>query len=182
MKKTYHSNSQLGFTLIELLVVVAIIGILASIAVVNLQSAQARSKVARVQADMRTISGALELYRLDLESYPPAAPFEAMLLEPLAPLTTPQAYLSALPEDPFGEAPFDFNSAITLTGYHYVDRLTTSVGIPAETYGDMWQALPGRQYLVHSPGPNRVWNVSPYVPYDPTNGTISTGDISVFGP
>ena len=54
-----------GFTLIELLVVVGIIAILASIAIVNLLHAQVRARVARVKADMRTLTTAIEAYSVD---------------------------------------------------------------------------------------------------------------------
>jgi len=62
------------------------------------------------------------------------------------------------------------------------DRLTTSTGMPGETYGYIWRELPAKEYFLHSCGPNRVWNVSPYVNYDPTNGSVSAGDITLFGP
>jgi len=59
-----------GFTLIELLIVVAIIAILAAIAVPNFLEAQTRSKVARVQADHRSIATGLEAYYIDNNQYP----------------------------------------------------------------------------------------------------------------
>ncbi len=59
-----------GFTLIELLIVVAIIGILAAIAVPNFINAQMRARLARVQADLRSISTGLEMYQLDNGTYP----------------------------------------------------------------------------------------------------------------
>ena len=55
----------ISFTLIELLIVVAIIAILAAIAVPNFLEAQARSKVSRIKADMRTVGTAIETYRVD---------------------------------------------------------------------------------------------------------------------
>jgi len=47
-----------GFTLIELLVVIAIIGLLATIAIVNLNSARAKAKKARFFADLRNVQTA----------------------------------------------------------------------------------------------------------------------------
>jgi type II secretion system protein G len=63
-------TSRKAFTLIELLIVVAIIAILAAIAVPNFLEAQARSKISRARADMRSIATAIEAYRLDNNVYP----------------------------------------------------------------------------------------------------------------
>ncbi|CAN5360977.1 hypothetical protein BH09SUM1_BH09SUM1_18100 [soil metagenome] len=172
-------KSSRAFTLIELLVVVAIIAILASIATVNFQYAQARAKVARATADMRTMATALAAYRVDNRAYPMAAVGngDLMLPNPLQALVSPIAYLSAVPVDPFGEASFDFAPDLHLRGYLYCDRATTNVGLAKETYGIVWRENFAIQYLIHSPGPNRVWDVTPYVDYDPTNGAISRGDV-----
>ena len=59
-----------AFTLIELLIVVAIIAILAAIAVPNFLEAQTRAKLSRMKTDLRTMSVALESYRVDNNQYP----------------------------------------------------------------------------------------------------------------
>jgi type II secretion system protein G len=59
-----------GFTLIELLVVVAIIALLATFAVPRLFEAINKSKKAPGQADLQTISSALERYYFDNNAYP----------------------------------------------------------------------------------------------------------------
>jgi prepilin-type N-terminal cleavage/methylation domain-containing protein len=61
-----------GFTLVELLVVVAIIGILAAVSVVSLNTARARARDSRRVADVRQIQTALELYYNDMGTYPAA--------------------------------------------------------------------------------------------------------------
>jgi len=82
-----------GFTLIELLIVVAIIGILAAIAVPNFLNAQMRAKVARAKSDLKAISTGMEMYNMDNNDYPPTHHIWF--------LTTPIAYLSAIPQDSF---------------------------------------------------------------------------------
>ena len=59
-----------GFTLIELLVVVAIIGILATVVVVNLSGAQKKARDAKRASDIESIAQAVRLYQQDNGSFP----------------------------------------------------------------------------------------------------------------
>ena len=63
-------GSRDGFTLVELLVTIAIIGILASLAMVALLQALDRAKQRSTMADMRTVSKAIEAYQVDVGRIP----------------------------------------------------------------------------------------------------------------
>lgn len=61
---------QKGFTLIELLVVISVIGLLASVIMVSLNSARAKARVARAAGDLRQLANVLSLYLADNGVYP----------------------------------------------------------------------------------------------------------------
>ncbi|MBI2263064.1 prepilin-type N-terminal cleavage/methylation domain-containing protein [Candidatus Berkelbacteria bacterium] len=78
---------QKSFTLIELLISIFIISLLAGMVTVSTSKIRSRSRDNRRIADLKTIQGAVELYRADNNGYPTA--FSAL-----------SPYLNPVPKDP----------------------------------------------------------------------------------
>ncbi len=71
-----------GFTLIEMMAVVLILGLVMSVAVVNVMDRVEWAKVQTTKVKMRAVEGALEMHRMERATYPGTDPGLVALLEP----------------------------------------------------------------------------------------------------
>lgn len=139
---------------------VGVVMILSAIAIPNFLEAQTRSKVSRTKADMRSLATAIESYNVDYNTYP--SPNMNELREAPGILTTPVAYITGIPQDSFA----------------------------AEKGAKIRYYRKDNAYLLYAAGPDRVIDIDPEADfdpqnleklkdktYDPTNGTVSSGDI-----
>ena len=115
-----------GFSLVELMVVIFIIGLLATVVLINVLPSQDKAMRVKAEGDIATLGQAMEMYRLDNLTYPGVGEGLAALKTPPATLALPQNYRSGgyikdLPNDPWGRpyqyqvpgpsgAPFDIFS------------------------------------------------------------------------
>ncbi|OGE79280.1 MAG: hypothetical protein A2751_04795 [Candidatus Doudnabacteria bacterium RIFCSPHIGHO2_01_FULL_46_14] len=126
-----------GFTLIELLVVISVIGLLASVILVALNSVRAKARDTKRIADLRQISTALELFYDNYGRYPRTGgspsweghwlKFKTCLLTGVdcqewagdgSDISGYQAALSKVPDDPLNPTPdVDDNSTTYKTGW-----------------------------------------------------------------
>lgn len=66
----FKNKAQKGFTLIELLVVIGIIGLLATIITINVQSARQKARCGKRRADIVSLQAPLEAYYDANKTYP----------------------------------------------------------------------------------------------------------------
>jgi len=191
-----------GFTLIELLIVVAIIAILAAIAVPNFLEAQSRAKISRAKADMSSLATAIEAYSVDNSHCP--FDFAEDVQYPYyfhKGLSTPVAYMSnaARMLDLFAMSSKQ-STVDNRVRWRYRYRAfkekwlsgTPGIGFnlpgPTSPEGIRAMEVHGAWFFV-SKGPDSVNNIPAgfsdgnnandwlWQLYDPTNGTMSAGDI-----
>jgi len=114
-----------GFTLVELMVVIVIIGLLATVVVINVLPSTDTASITKARGDIATLEQAIDLYKLDNFNYPSTEQgLEALVTKPSG---SPEprnwnkdGYLPSVPKDPWGiefqyispgsEGPYDLYS------------------------------------------------------------------------
>lgn len=177
-----------GFTLIELLIVVAIIAILAAIAVPNFLEAQTRAKLSRSTADMRTLVVGITSYCVDTNRLlPPDTGSPLLGQETLSRLTTPMSYLTSVPTDAFWRKRQGDANDPPLGTFGYMNMAVIhDMGL--SEVSDFFE----HTYLFVGRGPDGDFDANNSTSggmlddfandtansvYDPTNGTVSGGDV-----
>jgi general secretion pathway protein G len=84
-----------GFTLVELMVVIVIIGLLATVVVINVMPAQDTARIRKAEADIATLEQGVEMYRLNRLNYPTTG-------EGLQALVS-EGFIKRLPNDPWNK-------------------------------------------------------------------------------
>jgi len=104
---TRRPHSEAGFTLIEVMVVIVIIGLLATVVMINVLPSQDRAMKEKARADVAVLEQAIETYRLEIMAFPTTAEGLSALTAPPAGLARPDryrdgGYIRRLPQDPWG--------------------------------------------------------------------------------
>ena len=107
MNSNVQQKRQAGFTLIEIMVVMVILGLLVAVVAPNILGRGEEARIGVAKTQLRNVSNALDLYKLDNFNYPSTEQgLEALVNEPsgspAAKNWNKDGYLPSVPVDPWG--------------------------------------------------------------------------------
>ncbi len=117
-RKNRRSAIRSAFTLMEVMLVLVIIAAIASLAIMNLNAIGGRANERAAKAKIEVMKGAVDLYKLELMSYPPDL---NALYERPSNLADPGRWTRLLKE-PVGPDPWGRPYEYTVTGDSYEIR------------------------------------------------------------
>jgi type II secretion system protein G len=129
MARRFRSR-QRGFTLVELMVVVAVIGVLATIAIPLYANVLARGRIAKAQADSRSLASAVGVYGAHMGTIP------AALTQLTSVVTNAQGnragpFMNSVPIPPGGWAAYAYTPNVSAGTYTITSSGDgTSVSVP----------------------------------------------------
>lgn len=118
---TRDDGRDAGFTLLELLVVIAILGLLAALVGPRLFNVLGGAKTSLARQQIENIGGALDLYKLDVGSYPTSEQGLAALTIKPSDVETwngPYTKTGGVPADPWNH-PWSYASPSSRQGHDY---------------------------------------------------------------
>ena len=104
-----RTAGQAGFTLVEILLVVVIIGMLATIAAINVPKFLGQGREGKVKADIQSIATAVDAFNMVEGKYPAS-------LTSLTEGNDP--YMKSIPKDPWG-GEYQYNAPSSHAGHRY---------------------------------------------------------------
>lgn len=111
-------NKSKGFTLIEMLIVITIIALLASLILVGMGGARAKTRDSRRVADLHNVMNALELYYAKEGQYPDGTYTSQAQWESFKTILTGAGIgVSRIPNDPLNNTTYYYQYGGTITDY-----------------------------------------------------------------